>query len=204
MTYLRVGKTVTASEQSRLGHLRAIGLAKTDPREGWLIQADTIPQLRQLKDLQDRARILFRSGVAISDPHAPMQYSASSKKLIGRVILNSEDERTGALQTVFETTEGKIEILRHDSTLLAAWVRGDLEAGNVVTIDALRSDPSKLYAASVGRDSEILKDAAVLDSLVRRMQTIGLATIEGNEGWLGELGRAVRQRTAERNRQRAY
>lgn len=203
-TYLRVGKTVTASEQSRLGYLMAAGLAKADPREGWLIRANTIPQLRQMKDLQDRARILFRSGVAISDPHAPMEYSSSAKRLVGRVLLNSEDERTGALQTVFETTEGKIEILNHDSTLRAAWGRGDLEPGNVVTIDTLRSDPSKLYAVSVGRDIEILKDSASLDSLVRRMRTMGLTTIEGDKGWLGELSSAIRQRAIERDRQRAY
>ena len=96
-----------------------------------------------MKAIQDRARTLFRSGVAISDPHAPMEYSANSKKLIGRVLLNNEDERTGALQTIFETTEGKIEILRHDGTLRAAWSRGDLAPGNIVSIDSLRSDPDK-------------------------------------------------------------
>ena len=109
-----------------------------------------------MKDIQDRARTLFRSGVAISDPHAPMEYSTSSKKLVGRVLLNSEDERTGALQTIFETTDGKIEIIRHDGTLRAAWSRGDLAPGNIVTIDSLRSDPEKLYAASVGKDEELL------------------------------------------------
>ena len=115
-----------------------------------------------MKDLQDRARTLFRSGVAISDPHAPMEFSTSSKKLIGRVLLNSEDERIGALQTIFETTEGKIEVIRHNGTLRAAWRRGDLEPGNVVTIDGLRSDPSKLYAASVGTDKGILRISGLL------------------------------------------
>ncbi len=202
--HLRVGKEVTTSERSRLRHLTTIGLAKVDSREGWLIRADMIPQLQQMKDLQDRARILFRSGVAISDPHAPMEYSSSAKRLVGRVLLNSEDERTGALQTVLETTEGKIEILCHDSTLRAAWARGDLEPGNVVTIDALRSDPSRLFAVSVGRDVEILKDPATLDSLIRRMQTMGLISVESDKGWLGELGHTIRLRTAERNRQRAF
>jgi hypothetical protein len=182
----------------------AVGLAKADPREGWLIRADTIPQLRQMKDLRDRARILFRSGVAISDPHAPMEYSSSAKRLVGRVLLNSEDDRTGALQTVFETTEGRIEILRHDSILRAAWCRGDLAPGNIVTIDAPRSDPAELYAVSIGRDIEILKDSASLDSLVRQMRTMGLITIQGDKGWMGELSRAVRQRAVERNRQRVY
>jgi hypothetical protein len=84
-----------------------------------------------------------------------MEFSTSSKKLIGRLLLNSEDERTGALQTIFETTEGKIEVIRHDGTLRAAWRRGDLEPGNVVTIDSLRSDASKLYAASVATDKDI-------------------------------------------------
>ncbi|MCU1247867.1 MAG: Type secretory pathway, VirD2 component (relaxase) [Edaphobacter sp.] len=67
----------------------------------------------------------------------------------GRMLLNSEDERTGALQTIFETTAGKIEIIRHDGTLRAAWRRGDLEPGTVVTIDSLRSDPSKPLSLSL-------------------------------------------------------
>jgi hypothetical protein len=155
-----------------------------------------------MKDLQDRARILFRSGVAISDPHAPMEFSSFSKKLIGRVLLNSEDERTGALQTVFETTEGRIEIIRHDGTLRAAWTRGELQPGSVVTIDSLRSDPSKLYASSVGLDTEVLKDAAALDFLARRMRTMGLATVENDKGWMGEFSRAVKSKTLERRRGR--
>ena len=106
-----------------------------------------------MKDIQDRARTLFRCGVAISDPHAPMEYSLASKKLIGRVLLNSEDERTGALQTIFETTEGKIEIIRHDAPLRSAWARGDLQPGNIVVIDSLRSNPEQLYA-SIGRQGQ--------------------------------------------------
>lgn len=111
------GKAGSPTERVRLNHLKDSGLAKEDSKDGWLVRADTLAQLGQMKDLQDRARILFRSGVAISDPHAPMAYSRSAKKLIGRVLLNSEDERTGALQTVFETTEGRVEIIRHDGTL---------------------------------------------------------------------------------------
>ncbi|MDQ2835723.1 MAG: hypothetical protein M3Y50_18660 [Acidobacteriota bacterium] len=199
-----VGTDVSTTERARLIHLKQLGLAKLDPRDGWLVRTDAISQLQQMKDLQDRARILFRSGVAISDPHAPMRYSNGAEKLIGRVLLNSEDERTGALQTIFETTEGRIEIIRHDGTLRAAWTRGDLQPGNIVTIDSLRSDPSKLYASSAGMDQQVLKDKSALDSLARRMRTMGLATIEGNKGWLGELGRALRSRSLERRQERGY
>ena len=146
-----------------------------------------------MKDVQDRARTLFRSGVAISDPHAPMEFSTSSKKLIGRVLLNSEDERTGALQTIFETTEGKIEVIRHDGTLRAAWRRGDLEPGNVVTIDVLRSNPSKLYATSVGADKDVLANKQALDSVARRMRTIGCpVSSESDKGWMGQFNNALR------------
>jgi hypothetical protein len=142
------GAAASAAEVARLRHLKELGLSKPYAGDRWLVRSDFVTQLQQMKDIQDRARTLFRSGVAISDPHAPMEYSSISKKLIGRVLLNSEDERTGALQTIFETTEGKIEIIRHDATLRAAWARGDLEPGNVVTIDSLRSDPDKLYAST--------------------------------------------------------
>src|ERR1700709_2376912 len=118
-----------------------------------------------MKDVQDRARTLFRSGVAISDPHAPMEFSTSSKKLIGRVLLNSEDERTGSLQTIFETTEGRIEVIRHAGTLRGGWRRGELEPGTVGSVDAIGSAPSKLYGASVGADKEILANKQALDSV---------------------------------------
>ena len=199
-----VGTDMSTAERARLIHLKQLGLAKLDPRDGWLVRTDAISQLQQMKDLQDRARILFRSGVAISDPHAPMQYSSGARKLIGRVLLNSEDERTGALQTIFETTEGRIEIIRHDATLRSAWARGDLQPGSIVTIDGLRTDPSKLYASSAGMDQEVLRNPAALDSLARRMGTMGLVTIEGSKGWVGELGRALKVRALERHGGRGY
>ena len=141
--YMDFGTAPTTAELARLLHLKQLGLSKQDIGDRWLIRSDFLGQLREMKAVQDRAHTLFRSGVAISDPHAPMEYSVVSKRLIGRVLLNSEDERTGALQTIFETTEGNIEIIRHDGTLRAAWSRGDLAPGNVVTIDSLRSGPGQ-------------------------------------------------------------
>jgi hypothetical protein len=157
-----------------------------------------------MKDIQDRARTLFRCGVAISDPHAPMEYSLASKRLIGRVLLNSEDERTGALQTIFETTEGKIEIIRHDAPLRSAWARGDLQPGNIVVIDSLRSNPEQLYAASAGKDKEILRDEKALDSIVRRMRAMNLTACESDKGWMGEFNKSLRLRTVGRQRGREF
>jgi hypothetical protein len=202
--YRDAGTAATAAELARLRHLKDIGLSRLDTEGHWLIRSDFLSQLREMKAIQDRARTLFRSGVAISDPHAPMEYSANSKKLIGRVLLNSEDERTGALQTIFETTEGKIEILRHDGTLRAAWSRGELAPGNIVSIDSLRSDPDKLYAASVGKDSEILADHRALDSIARRMRTMGLTVGDSDKGWMGQFNAALRARSMDRARRRAY
>ncbi len=189
-----------AQELQRLQHLQNLGLAKKLESEGWLLRTDVISQLRQMKDIQDRARTLFRAGVAISDPHAPMEYATSSKKLIGRVLLNGEDERTGALQTAFETTDGKVEIISHDGTLRAAWRRGDLEPGNIVTIDSLRSDPGRLYAAAVGSDKEILSNSKMLDLVARRMKTMGLVASESDKGWMGQFNNALRTRATERDR----
>ncbi len=157
-----------------------------------------------MKDIQDRARTLFRCGVAISDPHAPMEYSVASKKLIGRVLLNSEEERTGAFQTIFETTEGKIEIIRHDATLRAAWARGDLQPGNIVVIDSLRSSPEQLYASSAGRDKNILRDGKALDSIARRMRTMNLAVGESDKGWMGEFNKTLRSKMMDWQRDRGF
>jgi hypothetical protein len=203
-SYSDIGIAANPGELSRLRHLKELGLAKRHTEGLWLVRSNFIGHLQQMKDVQDRARTLFRSGVAISDPHAPMEFSTSSKKLIGRVLLNSEDERTGALQTIFETTEGKIEVVRHDGTLRAAWRRGDLEPGNLVTIDSLRSDPSKLYAASVGADKDILTDKQALDSVARRMRTMGLVSSESDKGWMGQFNNALRTRAAERTHDRGY
>lgn len=211
--YSNAGIASNPSQLARLRHLEELGLAKRHPADSllvrsdfdrWLIRSDFMAQLQQMKDVQDRARTLFRSGVAISDHHAPMEFSISSKKLIGRVLLNSEDESTGSLQTIFETTEGKIEVIRHDGTLRAAWRRGDLEPGNVVTIDSLRSDPNKLYATSVGSDKDILADRQALDSVARRMRTMGLVSTESDKGWMGQFNSALRARIAERPHERGH
>ena len=191
-------------ESSRLRHLVRLGLAKPLPGRKWLVRSDFLSQLRNMKDIQDRARTLFRCGVAISDPHAPMEYSLASKKLIGRVLLNSEDERTGALQTIFETTEGKIEIIRHDAPLRSAWARGDLQPGSIVVIDGLRSNPEQLYASSAGKDKDILRDEKALDSIVRRMRAMNLSAGESDKGWMGEFNKALRSRMMDRMRSRGF
>ena len=131
-----------------------------------------------------------------------MEYSAYSKKLIGRVLLNSEDERTGALQTIFETTGGKIEIIRHDAPLRSAWARGDLQPGNIVVIDSLRSNPDQLYASSAGQDKDILRDGKALDSIVRRIRVMKLTTGESDKGWMGEFNKTLRSRMMDRTRSR--
>jgi hypothetical protein len=202
--YKDAGVAASAAEVARLRHLKEIGLSKPYTVDRWLVRSNFVTQLQQMKDIQDRARTLFRCGVAISDPHAPMEYSTFSKKLIGRVLLNSEDERTGALQTIFETTEGKIEIIRHDATLRAAWARGDLEPGNVVTIDSLRADPDKLYASTHGKDKDVLANEKALGSILRRMRSMNLATGESDKGWMGQLNSALRSRMTERTRDRGY
>jgi hypothetical protein len=202
--YKDAGAAASAAEVVRLRHLKELGLSKPYAGDRWLVRSDFVTQLQQMKDIQDRARTLFRSGVAISDPHAPMEYSSISKKLIGRVLLNSEDERTGTLQTIFETTEGKIEIIRHDATLRAAWARGDLEPGNVVTIDSLRSDPNNLYASTLGKDKDVLANEKALGSILRRMRSMNLATGESDKGWMGQLNSALRSRMTERTRDRGY
>jgi hypothetical protein len=202
--YKVAGAAASAAEVNRLRHLKELGLSNPYDGDRWLVRSDFVTQLQQMKDIQDRARTLFRSGAAISDPHAPMEYSTFSKKLIGRVLLNSEDERTGALQTIFETTDGKIEVIRHDATLRAAWARGDLEPGNVVTIDSLRGDPDKLYASTLGKDKDILTDEKALGSILRRMRSMNLATGESDKGWMGQLNSALRPRMTERTRDRGY
>jgi hypothetical protein len=180
-------------EADRLKSLQGYGLAKQE-RGSWTVQTNFRQQLQEMKDLQDRARTLFHSGVAISDPRAPMESLTKSRKLIGRVLLNSEDERTGHFQTAFETLEGKIAMIRHDATLRGAWQRGDLKPGNIVAIDSLKRDPDRLYAAALGSDEEILKDPKALDNVLRRMRAMNLVATENEKGWLGQFSRAAKGR----------
>jgi hypothetical protein len=201
-SYKKLDGAANSYETARLRHLSRLGVARPLPHGEWQVQSNFLSQLRNMKDIQDRARTLFRCGVAISDPHAPMEYSLASKKLIGRVLLNSEDERTGALQTIFETTEGKIEIIRHDAPLRAAWTRGDLQPGNIVVIDSLRSNPEQLYASSAGKDKDILRDEKTLDSIARRMRVMNLTTGESDKGWMGEFNKTLRSRMMDRTRGR--
>jgi len=182
-----------AVQRRRLQTLQRMGLAQA-VNGHWEIRSDFQKQLQRMKDLQDRARTLFQSGVAISDPHAPMEYLERSRKLIGRVLLTSEEDRSGRLQTAFETIDGKIIIVKHDSTLRDAWVRGDLKAGNVVMIDALRRDPHRLYASVIGNDRNFVNNEKALDSLVRRIRNMSLILTENDKGWMGQLSKAVAER----------
>jgi hypothetical protein len=203
-TFRNLKDRANAFETSRLRHLARLGLAKLPANGLWQVRSDFLSQLQQMKDIQDRARTLFRCGVAISDPHAPMEYSLASKKLIGRVLLNSEDERTGAFQTIFETIEGKIEIVRHDAALRGAWTRGDLQPGNIVVIDSLRGNPDQLYASTAGKDKDIVRDGKALDSILRRMRAMNLSVGESDKGWMGEFNKTLRSRMMDRTRDRGY
>jgi hypothetical protein len=184
-------------ERERLKTLRKIGLAQ-ETEGSWSLRSDFQTQLKGMKDLQDRARTLFQSGVAISDPHAPMEAISRSRKLIGRVLLNSEDEFSGDFQTAFETIDGKIAIIRHDATLRGAWQRGDLKPGNIVVIDSLKRDPERLYASVLGDGEAVLNDPAHLDKVIRRIRTMNLAVSDTEKGWLGQLSKAVKSREKER------
>ncbi len=202
--YSDAGIAANPVELARLRHLKELGLAKRHAADSWLVRSDFIGQLQQMKDVQDRARTLFAAALLSATLMRRWNSHTSSKKLIGRVLLNSEDERTGSLQTIFETTEGKIEVIRHRWHPAGSWRRGDLEPGNVVTIDSLRSDPSKLYAASVGADKEILANKQALDSVARRMRTMGLVSSETDKGWMGQFNNALRARVAERTQERGH
>jgi hypothetical protein len=190
-------KAASELDERRFQTLEKMGLASRQANGGWMIRADFQKQLQQMKDLQDRARTLFQTGVAISDSHAPMEYWERSQRLIGRVLLTSEEERTGSLQTAFETMDGKIVIVKHDATLRGAWVRGDLKAGNVVAIDSLKRDPSRLYAASLGEDKTLVTDDRALDGLARRIRNMSLIVTESDKGWIGDLRKALANRQHE-------
>jgi hypothetical protein len=73
-----------------------------------------------------------------------------------------------------------------------------------VTIDSLRSDASKLYAASVATDKDILANKQALDSVARRMRTMGLVSSESDKGWMGQFNNALRTRFAERTHERGH
>lgn len=187
-------------QQRRLQTLEKMGLANC-ANGRWQLKTDFQKQLQQMKDLQDRARTLFQSGVPISDPHAPMEYVERSRRLIGRVLLTSEDEKSGQLQTAFETIDGRIVIAKHDSTLRGAWVRGDLKPGNIVSIDSLKRDPNRLYAASVGEEKTLLSDEKALDGLARRIRNMSLVMTESDKGWMGQLTKALGERQREQEAQ---
>jgi hypothetical protein len=101
-------------------------------------------------------------------------------------------------------SEGKIEIIRHDAALRSAWARGDLQPGNIVVIDSLRSNPEQLYASSAGKDKDILRDEKALDSIVRRMRVMNLTTGESDKGWMGEFNKTLRARMMDRTRSRGF
>ena len=71
-----------------------------------------------------------------------------------------------------------------------------------MTIDSLRSDPSKLYATSVGADKDVLANKQALDSVARRMRTMGLVSGESDKGWMGQFNNALKTHIVERTHER--
>ena len=114
-------------------------------------------------------------------------------------LLTVKTSAPAPFKPFFETTEGNMEIIRHDRTL-GGWSRGDLAPGNVVTIDSLRSSPDKLYAALVGGDTDVLVDDKALGSSRAECATMGLAVSDSDKGWIGQFNAALRSRSGERMR----
>jgi hypothetical protein len=45
---------------------------------------------------------------------------------------------------------------------------------NVVSIDSLKRNPNRLYAAAVGDDKTLLRDGNAIDSIARRLRSMSL------------------------------
>lgn len=179
-------------ERKRLLTLEKLKLARQEDGQ-WEVRTDFIKQLNTLRDLRERGRSLFRSGVAISDDKLPTEILVKSRRFVGRVLLNSEEENSGRMQTAFETLDGKLAFVRHDATMRNAWLRGDLKPGNVVLVDSLQDDADRLYAAALGTDADLLKDSRLLGKVVERLRRRGLMPTDPptRSGWIGQFFRGV-------------
>jgi hypothetical protein len=76
-----------------------------------------------------------------------------------------------------------------------------LKAGNVVSIDSLKRDPNRLYAASLGEDKTLLRDDTALDGLARRIRNMSLIVTESDKGWIGDLTKALANRQHEQEQE---
>lgn len=179
-------------EQKRLLTLEKLQLA-TNHGEVWQIRSHFLNDLQDLQVVRDRGRALFRSGVAISDDKLPTEILTRTRRFAGRVLLNSEEEVSGQMQTAFETLDGKITFIRHDAAIRSAWIRGDLEPGNVVVADTLKSDATRFYVALLGVDADLLNDPKMLGKVVERLRRQGLMPKEmpTQNGWIGKFFRGI-------------
>jgi hypothetical protein len=188
-------------ERKRLLTLKGLNLARFD-NGAWSLQKDFLKQLKEIQTVRERGRALFRNGVALSDDKMPIEMAQRSRRLVGRVLLNSEEELSGGMQTAFETLDGKITFIPHDATLRGAWLRGDLQPGNIIVIDQVKSEPDRLYAASLGKDKELLRNPYLLEKTAERLRRQGLLpeAVATEKGWLGEFAKAIQkiQRSRER------
>ena len=179
-------------ERKRLLTLEKLKLARQEDGR-WEIRTDFIKQLNTLRDLRERSRSLFRSGVAISDEKLPTEILSKSRRFVGRVLLNSEEETSHRMQTAFETLDGKLTFVCHDATMRSAWLRGDLKPGNVVLVDSVHDDPDRLYAVALGADADLLKDSRLLGKIIDRLRRQGLMPSGPPTrcGWIGQFFRGV-------------
>lgn len=179
-------------ERKRLLTLEKLKLAKQEDGQ-WEIRTDFIKQLNTLRDLRERGRSLFRSGVAVSDDKLPTEVLLKSRRFVGRVLLNNEEETSGRMQTAFETLDGKLAFVRHDAAMRNAWLRGDLKPGNLVLVDSVQDNPDRLYAVALGADADLLKDPGLLGKTIDRLRRRGLMPTDPptQSGWIGQFFRGV-------------
>jgi len=175
---------------ARLMHLETMGLAQFVGPHQWCVQADFEKVLRTLQQSGDRQRMLVAYGALLSDTRLPLQVTPfrQFQSVAGRVLLHTEDERTGKRYMLVEGTDAKVHLIYHTNAIEEARSKGKLAVGSFIRIEKrFANKKSTLHIDDLGDANALLKSSSHFHKEALVLFRRGVHDIQPAwGGWLGQ------------------
>ena len=176
---------------ARLMHLQKMGLAHFLGQQQWSVQSDFEKVLRTLQQSADRQKMLAAHGAILSDARLPLQITTlrQFQLLSGRILLHTEEEKTGRRYMLVEGTDAKVHLIYHTAAIEKARSEGKLAVNSFVRI-ATRfggKKPPTLHVDDLGEADALLKNSSYFQKEAELLIRRGIRNApSGWGGWLGQ------------------
>jgi type IV secretory pathway VirD2 relaxase len=173
--------------EARLQFLAGLRLATKGQNERWELKPDVESLLRTLQASNDRQKMMAAHGALPSDGDLPQRVLSlrEIKAIEGRILLHSEDERTGRRYLLLENVEGFVDLVHYTHNLEDARSSGALRVNHFVQIrKTFTQGRPELVAQDLGNAEDLLQNKEYFKEIARRgshANTIGRQW----KGWIG-------------------